>query len=817
MAWMVPSVIATIAGTFIMASIYWYLYSKYQERYIKIWAFSWSLYVIRHIFSLWIIRDPQAMTLKALEQMFSISSGLFLLWGIFVFMDRKMSKWWVYISVLIAVWVVFVVMNKFSFIMLNLPVFIFLSIVYIWIGLAFIRLRDIEGVGKKITGWGFIVWGIHKGNYPFLRSVDWFAPWGYLLASMLGLIVAIGILLIYFEKARKDLSESEARFRLLAENARDLIYRYRILPSPGFEYVSPSASDITGYTPEEYYADPYLVSKIVHPDDRVILKNIMQPKSTAVVPIIMRFRRKDGAIIWIEQRNVAIYSESGILTSIEGIARDIEERKRAEDKLRAAHQQLFDIIEFLPDATFVIDKDKKVIAWNRAIEEMTGIAKNDIVGKGDFAYALPFYGVPRPILIDLVGMDLQDIKQRYEFIEEKGDTLIGGSYVPSLKNGEGTFLWATASPLYDGDGKLMGAIESIRDITEHKRMEENLKYSSQHDSLTGLFNRDYFEQEMHHLGEGMYDPVGIIMCDVDGLKLVNDTLGHDAGDVMLVKAAAIVKNSFREKDMVARIGGDEFAILLPNSDLTVVERACNRIRLAISNFNASDPDIPLSISIGFASGSKETASMGDIFKEADNNMYREKLYRSKSARNAIVQTLIKALRSRDYITEEHTIRLQSMVASMASAVGLSERNISALRLLAQFHDIGRVGIPDRILLKPYSLTPEEITEIQRHCEIGYRIAQSAPDLVPIADWILKHHEWWNGKGYPLGLKGEEIPLECRILAIADAYDAMTSERPYRGAISHLEAVEELKKYSGTHFDPQLVPKFVLLLENQNIQ
>ena len=636
------------------------------------------------------------------------------------------------------------------------------------------------------------------------------------MASLLGFIVAIVILLIYFEKVKKDLCESESRFRLLAENARDLIFRYRLLPSPEFEYVSPAVTAITGYTPEEYYADPYLVSKIVHPDDREVLKNIMQIKATVGVPVIMRCQRKDGMEIWIEQQNVGIYNGSGILIAIEGIARDVTERKRAEEKLRAAHQQLFDIIEFLPDATFVIDKDKKVIAWNLAIEEMTGIAKDDIVGKGDYAYALPFYGRLRPIIIDFVGADFQEIKQEYEFIGKKGDTLFGGSYVSALNNGEGAFLWATASPLYDCNGNLMGAIESIRDITERKKMEENLKYSSLHDSLTGLFNRAYFEQEMRRLGGGRYNPVGIIMCDVDGLKLVNDTLGHDTGDVMLVKAAAIIKHSFRENDMVARIGGDEFVILLPNSELAVVESACSRIRVAISNYNASDPDIPLSISIGFASGSKTTTSMGDIFKEADNNMYREKLYRSKSARNAIVQTLIKALRARSYIADGHTERLQNMVACTAQNVGLSERSISDLRLLAQFHDIGKVGIPDRILLKPDSLAPEEITEMQRHCEIGYRIAQSAPDLVPIADWILKHHEWWNGEGYPLGLKGEEIPLECRILSIADAYHAMTSERPYRGAMSPLEAVEELKKYAGTHFDPQLVPKFVHLLEIQNM-
>jgi len=185
-------------------------------------------------------------------------------------------------------------------------------------------------------------------------------------------------------------------------------------------------------------------------------------------------------------------------------------------------------------------------------------------------------------------------------------------------------------------------------------------------------------------------------------------------------------------------------------------------------------------------------------------MYREKLHRSQSARSAIVQTLMKALEARDHITEGHADRLQNLVVNLAMAIELPEHRINDLRLLAQFHDIGKVGIPDRILLKPGPLTTEEANEMWRHCEIGYRIAMSSPDLIPIADWILKHHEWWNGKGYPLGLKGEEIPLECRILPIVDAYDAMTSDRPYRKAMSHEKAVRELRRCAETQFDPLLV-------------
>jgi HD-GYP domain-containing protein (c-di-GMP phosphodiesterase class II) len=192
-------------------------------------------------------------------------------------------------------------------------------------------------------------------------------------------------------------------------------------------------------------------------------------------------------------------------------------------------------------------------------------------------------------------------------------------------------------------------------------------------------------------------------------------------------------------------------------------------------------------------------------------MYREKLLCHQSIHSSVVQTLNKALEARDFITEGHARRIQDLVEEMAQAIGLPERTVIDLRLLAQFHDIGKVGIPDRILMKPGPLNPEEAIEMQKHCEIGYRIALAATDLVPIADWILKHHEWWNGNGYPGGLIGERIPLECRILAIADAYDVLTNDRPYRQAVSREEAIEEITRYSGIQFDPFLVKKFCELL------
>ena len=215
----------------------------------------------------------------------------------------------------------------------------------------------------------------------------------------------------------------------------------------------------------------------------------------------------------------------------------------------------------------------------------------------------------------------------------------------------------------------------------------------------------------------------------------------------------------------------------------------------------------LSISTGMAIGHSKKVNLTQLFREADNNMYREKSINSQQTRAAITQTVVRLLERRDYVQDGHTRRVAQLCERLADEMGFSQAKIQDIKLLSEYHDLGKVGIADQILFKTGPLSPAETKEIQRHCEIGYRIAQSVPEIRHIAEWILRHQEWWNGKGYPLGLVGDQIPLECRILAIADAYDTMTSERPYRPALSHDAAMKELRLGAGAQFDPFLVEMF----------
>ncbi|NWF91599.1 MAG: PAS domain S-box protein [Syntrophaceae bacterium] len=596
------------------------------------------------------------------------------------------------------------------------------------------------------------------------------------------------------KRAEEALRQSEERFRELFDHAPVGYHEFDI--EGRITNVNLTDLEMLGYTQEEmlgHYIWEFSVdSETVRREVLEKLKGLRAPGQN----IERVYRRKDGSILPVLIQDRLILDEQGKITGIRSIIQDITERKRAEEKLKESEERFRELAENIREVFYIAEQDTHQLSYvSPAYEEIWGRTCQSL------------YEDPKSFWDSIHPEDRNRVR---ESLTGKGQV----EEVYRIVRPDGSTRWIKdrSFPIYNGSGKVQRIVGIAADITDLKLGEERMKYLSLHDPLTGLYNRIYFEEEMSRIEKTRYDSVGIVSCDVDGLKLVNDTLGHEQGDHLLVAAAKVIRQSFREGDLVARIGGDEFCVVLPNTTEADIEKACERIHEAVARYNADHRELPLSISIGSAVKKGAQENLKDLFREADNDMYRKKLYRTHDVRSTMFKTLINTLSARNLMTEKHAIRLEKLLASMADLLGLSESTTSDLFLLAKFHDIGEVAISDSILFKQGPLTSEEWTEIKRHCEIGYRIALSTPDLIPIAELILKHHEWWNGRGYPLGIKGEEIPIECRLFAIVDAYESMTSGRPYRTPFSHGQAVAELLNHSGKQFDPKLLRKFLNMLE-----
>jgi diguanylate cyclase (GGDEF)-like protein/PAS domain S-box-containing protein len=600
----------------------------------------------------------------------------------------------------------------------------------------------------------------------------------------------------------EESGQNEDRFYHLAESIPASIH---ILQDNKLVWVNSTLLKISGFTREEFMEIDYW--SFIHPDFREMVGQKIDAclqglNSPSHYEFVINTPKRNN--VWVEA--FTCYLEYQGKPAVIAVLYDITERKQAEEALHQSKQLLDNIISFLPDPTVVVNNKGNIIAWNRAIEDMTGVMATEMLGKGNHAYALPFYGLPRPTLLDIVLSQDKESWSQYSKVEYIGDeTLATETFCPYI-GFEGATLYAIASPLYDEQGNKIGAIESVRDITRQKQDQERIRYLSYHDKLTGLYNRAFFEEEIKRLDTERQLPLSIIIGDVNGLKLINDAFGHRDGDELLTSVTNLLKQSCREEDIIARWGGDEFAILLPQTS----EEDALQLYKRIKNNCRQTGSYPLQISISLGVATKEYAWQNtlDVLKEAEDRMYRNKLLEHKSNRSVFITSLEKTLWMKSHETREHTTRLRRMVVKMGQSLALPENEMDNLTLLASLHDIGKIGIPKSILDKVGSLSPEEWEIIKKHPEIGYRIALSSPDLSPIADSILMHHERWDGSGYPLGKKGEDIPLNARILAIADAHDVMVNGRPYQKSMSYKEALKEIERCAGTQFDPDLAEIFI---------
>ena len=489
-----------------------------------------------------------------------------------------------------------------------------------------------------------------------------------------------------------------------------------------------------------------------------------------------------------------IYDDEKEVIGVALFARDITDRIKQEIALKYEKELAQKYLKLAGSIIIVLDKDGNVSLINQKGCDIIGLSEENILGKNWFDNFIPHEIV-------------EDVKNVFNKIFLKNNTMAKHyeNILVTSKLEHKLIAWEN-SVLYNENGEVTGVISSGEDITELRAKGDILNYMSYHDELTGLYNRRFFEEQTKRLDNPRNLPLSIIIGDVNGLKLLNDAFSHIEGDKLLIEISNILKKATRQEDILSRWGGDEFALLLPQTSEKDSNKVYNRIK-DLCNKSMYETIKP-SISLGCATKVSEDENINDIIKHAEEKMYHEKLQEGKDMRNNLVGALEKRLYEKSNETEMHSKNLVKYSEIFANELEITADGIKVLKQAARLHDIGLVAINTSILTKPGPLDENEWDRVKSHPEVGSRIVQSITELQHISKEILHHHEWYDGTGYPQGLKGNEIPYFSRIISIIDAYDVMTSGRLYKEKVSIKEAIEEIKRCSGTQFDPELVTSFL---------
>jgi diguanylate cyclase (GGDEF)-like protein/PAS domain S-box-containing protein len=469
------------------------------------------------------------------------------------------------------------------------------------------------------------------------------------------------------------------------------------------------------------------------------------------------------------------------------------ERSKYRDKLEVEKNKYLSTLVSIGDAVMVIGLDEKIELINQVCSEMTGWSETEAKGVHYTEVFRLSKESPEHDIVDPVAAVLNSGKEHelssHTILTSRDDTVY--------------LLEDSASPIRNTQDQMIGVVLVFRDATQKQKQKKLIEYLSFHDVLTELYNRRFFEEEMKRLDTPRNYPLTIIMGDLNGLKLVNDAFGHYEGDKLLKQTADIFREYLRAEDIAARWGGDEFAILMPKTKSDDAEKVVQRITEAAQSLDR-DKSI-LSIAFGWATKTKNTEDLEEIFKTAEEYMYKNKISKNQGVRGLTIKNIIHTLFDKSAVEELHSQKVKELSIGIAKALGLPQNTIDDISTMSLLHDIGKVTISREILEKPGRLNEEEYNEIKKHPATAYRMLSTTNEFSGIAEGILNHHERWDGKGYPNGVKGNDIPVESRIIAIAEAFDAMTSFRPYREKKLSLEkARQELIEGAGKQFDPEIV-------------
>ena len=605
--------------------------------------------------------------------------------------------------------------------------------------------------------------------------------------------------------AEQALRESEMSLSVLLSNLPGVAYRSLNDEDWTMVFLSQGCLELTGYTPEELIHGETTYYDLILPEDRE--KVYAQWKIDVAAGMRSndeyRIRTKSGEIKWIWEQSIPVPAHDGPSYYSEGFIQDISKTKKAEAALKASEEQFKAIFEEAPLGIGIFSNNTgKALRLNPKFAEIHKREIDELMSLDWTAYSHP-----------------EEIHENQRLIGQmiSGETN-GFSMDKRIIRGDGSTIWVNMviTPYHLDTGESCHLC-MMEDITFSKMKEQEIEYLSYHDSLTGLYNRRLFEEEMRRISISRKLPVSIIMGDVNGLKLINDSFGHKAGDRLLQEAALLLRENCREEDFLARIGGDEFVIILEGADQQLTEQVCNRIQKSFRAYSSRKDKrtFYLSISLGSATKTSHDQTMDLLMKEADEKQYQKKHQMKKRVRQEMLAAIKGELEQNRGMSPEARQELDHIVSEMGTMLHLTPARRNNLRMLLEICEIGRLTLPASLRNKPvWEMSPEEYQKYVKHSETGYRIVSGAPETKKIAQDLMAHHENWDGTGYPKGLKGREIPLLARIARVVDFYQEATQGQLPTEKKMVEELIKGMKFAEGTLLDPEIAEVFARVLENR---
>ena len=546
----------------------------------------------------------------------------------------------------------------------------------------------------------------------------------------------------------------------------------------------------------------YPSGKTVDVKDSALMQTIKH--GNTVTDEMLEIDTFDGRKRIILNYTAPVMGDSGELDGAIVINQDITHRKKAEEALVKEKELLHTTLQSIGDGVIVTDEQGNITIINTVFERFSGWTQQEAVGKR-FDEVVQIIG-------EKSRKKSRNIVKR---VLQTGEiSAISSNHILVCKDGREIPVANSAAPIKNSQGDVLGAVLVLRDVTEEIKKRKKINYLVHHDSLTGLYNRRFFEHQLSKLDTKENLPLSIISCDVNGLKLTNDAFGHSVGDQLLKKMASTIKKACRLDDIIVRSGGDEFFILLPNTDSHQAQAVLERIKMLVSKVDMGV--VEFSLSVGFETKSQIDVDIESTLKKAEDNMYRNKFFSGSSMKDMSINTILTTLHKKSPKEKMHSYRVSELCRQIGRAMRLTTAEVDELGMIGLMHDIGKIAIDDAVLNKNSVLTEEEKAEKRRHPEIGFRILRASSEMARVADYVLAHHERYDGQGYPKGLCREQIPMLSRILSVADVFVDLVSDSPRKSAISKDVAMADIISKSGTCFDPKVVKALECLFEKDHL-